>query len=343
MRYFGFILVFLLMEPQLAEAQRLRGKTDTLTVVSYNIENFFNPTDDPEKNDDDFTPEGAYHWTESRLRIKAGRIARVISSVNGWNIPDIVGLCEIEGPEAVELLLRRGRLRRYYEGLCFPTSDGRGIATAMLYRKDRVEVLHSQAIVTSSPERRFFTRDILYAKIAVSRDTFHIFVNHWPSKRGGGNKSDALRDTVAFQLKQFVDSVLDVSSKANVIIMGDFNDSETSACLTSVLGTSNDASFSGDNSSKYLFNLSTLTSDKSYKYRGVWRTIDHIIVARSMLDRYTCSFAVYAPPYLLYPEQMPYVGEKPLRTFLGQKYNDGYSDHLPVIAKFVLKDSINEK
>lgn len=340
MKTLTLLVGLLILGTTMAEASRFRRKADTLTVVSYNIENFFDPADDPNKNDNEFTPDGPYNWTMSRMSIKATRVARVISSINGWNIPDIVGLCEIEGPDAVELLLQKGRLRRYYSAVAFPTPDRRGIATAMLYRKDRVKVLHSQAICTSDSTRNFFTRDILYAKTAVLRDTFHIFVNHWPSKRGGSSRSDALRDTVAYQLRLFTDSLQAVEPDANIIILGDFNDVATSKSITDVLGVSADTLAVADTSGvKPFCNLSGLTDECSYKYRGSWRTIDHIIVSRTMTQRYECRFDVFKPSYLLQDEPSPYTGEKPFRTYLGQKYNDGYSDHLPVIAKIVMKRS----
>lgn len=52
------------------------GAADTLVVMSYNIENFFDPEDNPDKNDDDFTPDGSYHWTVTRMKDKAAKLAR---------------------------------------------------------------------------------------------------------------------------------------------------------------------------------------------------------------------------------------------------------------------------
>lgn len=340
MKRLAFVTVLLMYSVLSAEASWFSRKTDTLTIMSYNIENFFDPADDPNKNDDDFTPEGAYHWTEHLMQVKAGKIARVVSTINGWNIPDIIGLSEIEGPDAVEQLLRRGKLRRYYKSVVFQTSDRRGIATAMLYRKGRVDLLCSKAINVSAPSRRFFTRDILYAKLKVRKDTFHIFVNHWPSKRGKGNSSDALRDSVAAKLRLVTDSIVSVSKDANIVLLGDFNDEETSYSLTDVLGAAKDTLSYREDIVQPFVNLSTLTKDKSYKYQGIWKTIDHIIVTKTMMKRFKCSFRVFKPDYLLQEDTKYQLSKRPFRTYLGQKFNDGYSDHLPVIAKIVLNNNL---
>lgn len=316
---------------------------DTLTVVSYNIENFFDPIDDPEKNDNEFTPDGSYHWTDARMKTKALRVARVIGDINSWTLPDIVGLCEIEGPDAVDLLLRYGKLRKYYKAVAFPTSDKRGIATALLYRKDRIDILESRPIVTSVPEHNFYTRDILYTKTKAQNDTLHIFVNHWPSKRGGSKKSDTKRDTVAYQLRLVTDSIIKNDSDAKIVILGDFNDTADAPSLTEVLGVTNDLDEATTSEDKTLVNLSVMSDDASYKYRGDWRMIDHIIVSKALFKSRKCLFEVFKPDYLLQPEPAPYIGNKPRRLYLGQKYNDGYSDHLPVITKIITNRTNNKK
>ena len=84
------VAILLLLVPLTAAAQ------DTLTLAWWNVENYFDPTDDPSKADDDFTPSGAYHWTRHKMAAKRDSIFKVVAAMG---CPDVVGLAEIEGAE----------------------------------------------------------------------------------------------------------------------------------------------------------------------------------------------------------------------------------------------------
>lgn len=302
---------------------------DTLNVVSYNIENFFYFEDDSTKNDDDFTPEGGYVWTEYKMKQKAIKIGRVIASLNGWSPPEIVGICEIEGPAALDALLKASGLSRcLYSGICYPTQDRRGVSVALIYNNIAVKIIESHPINTSLPEQEFFTRDILYAKFTFRRDTFHIMVNHWPSKYGGESETVWKRNHVALRAKAACDSILNISPDAKIILLGDFNDTADAPAISEVLGATKDG--------PTLINLSGDTKKNSYKYRGVWSTIDHIIVSSAMCEKSRPSFTVCDLDFLLENDETN-SGSKPYRTFIGMKYNGGYSDHLPVLMKYPME------
>lgn len=309
-----------------------KAQSDTLIVMSYNVENFFHPDDDPDKNDDAFTPEGDYRWTPYRMRQKALKISRVIVSANGWNYPHIIGLCEVEGPKAVEALISEGGLSNdvlRYKPICFPTPDSRGIAPAMLYDSDAVKLIKSQPVSMSLPDSDFITRDVVYAQIQFKTDTFHILVNHWPSKYGGEAETVWKRNYVASRTRSFCDSIRATNANAQIIIMGDFNDVASSDAVQSVFGAKKE-------NSEYI-NLSSDTDKSSYKYHGEWGTIDHIIVSKSLCESSRPEFKVCELPFLLEADDR-YVGYKPFRTFVGQKFNGGYSDHLPVLIKLPIRE-----
>ena len=89
-------------------------------------------------------------------------------------------------------------------------------------------------------------------------------------------------------------------------------------------------------------NLSADTRDYSYKYRGHWSTIDHVIVTPGVCEKGRPEFSVVRLPELLEPDDRN-TGDKPYRTYNGRKFNvgangeGGYSDHLPVMIKVVLE------
>ncbi len=299
---------------------------DTLVLMSYNIENFFHCDDDTLKNDEAFTPDGDYHWNFTRMNEKAERIKKVIMAANGWNWPTIVGLCEIEGDMALKYLLQNSGLGKIYKGICYPTPDKRGIDVAMLYDPEKATIIKSFPINVSIPDSSFFTRDILYAQILFDADTFHIMMNHWPSKYGGANETIWKREYVARRARLFCDSIIASNPNAKIVLMGDFNDTADAPALTTIFGAqATDAPY---------INLSGDTPKSSYKYRGVWGTIDHIIVSPALCQPIRPIYSVCDLDFIREDDER-YGGYKPLRTFVGMKYHNGYSDHFPVMLKIV--------
>ncbi len=325
-------------------ATSAKGQADTLVVMSYNIENFFDPDNNPAKDDDEFTPEGSYHWTVSRMKKKAARLSRVIVSANGWKVPDIVGLCEVEGPDstgksAADYLVEYGGLDTStlnYKPVCFPTPDRRGVATAMLYNANTVEPIEMRPINVSSDSLELYTRDILYAKMRTYAGgaVFHLMVNHWPSKYGGVTETIPKRRYVAEKARALCDSILATDPNAKIVMMGDFNDEAFEPSLTEYLGAQTKCD------TCLLRNLSADTKDFSYKYHGRWNTIDHIIVTPGTCAKGRPAFSVVKFDYMIEPDDRnPGTQGKPKRTYLGRRFNvdptgeGGYSDHLPVMVK----------
>ena len=54
---------------------------EAFRVMSYNVENFFDTQDNPEKLDDDFLPSGIRAWTPGRYYRKLQRTAQTILAV----------------------------------------------------------------------------------------------------------------------------------------------------------------------------------------------------------------------------------------------------------------------
>ena len=111
--------------------------------------------------------------------------------------------------------------------------DARGIDVGLLYNPDDFKLLYQNFYAVS---KSFRTREILYAKgILCDADTLHIFVNHFPSKRGGAKTSEPRRIAAALELKRLCDSIIDADKNANILIMGDFNDTPNSEPIVKTL------------------------------------------------------------------------------------------------------------
>jgi len=310
------------------------NKKRNLTVVFYNVENLFDTENSQGVNDAEFTPESEKKWTPERYQKKLEDISRVLSSVNQKELPEIIGLCEIENRKVLNDLVKTETLAGgEYEIAHFESPDFRGIDVVLLYRPDEFKVTWSAPVkVSFAEEPDFTTRDILYVKgETINREEFHIFVNHWPSRIGGLEQTERKRIAVAQLLKSKIDSVQNVNPEANIIVMGDMNDEPSNKSLNEVLSAKRPET---ENAS--LINLMYPVHEAkqgSYNYRGNWNMLDNIIVSPGLLDNKGFQ-SVEKQGFVFREQWMEYQNDKgeisPNRTYGGPNYYGGVSDHFPV-------------
>jgi predicted extracellular nuclease len=308
-------------------------------IMFYNVENLFDTQDDPDHKDEEFLPDADRHWDEYKYKQKLIKIFKVAAAVGGKKPPELIGLCEIENKSVLMDMIYKTPLSKYnYQIIHKESPDWRGIDVALLYIDKHFRLLKNQFIPVKFPfDPDSKTRDILYAKgVLLQHDTVHLFVNHFPSRYGGRLESEPKRIYVARLLRKHIDSVLSVHPLAKIIIMGDYNDEPTNTSIQYVLEA--DSQFEAIRPGK-LYNLSGYlqanTNTGTYKYQGHWNMLDQIIVTgHCLLDTSGLhvnkkSIGIFRESFLLERDRS-YVGYKPYRTYLGYRYNKGYSDHLPV-------------
>jgi len=333
------IIIFLLSDSTIAQLPKTNQiNQDSLRIMFYNVENLFDPFDDSLKRDEEFTPEGERHWTWNKFQTKLSHIYKTIISVGNPMPPAIIGLSEIENRFVLNQLVYKTPFSKMdYRIVHEESPDRRGIDVGLLIDPKRVSLLYHEAIPIHfpfAPESK--TRDILYAKLLIfEEDTLNVFVNHWPSRWGGQMVTDPKRKFVADVLKSKTDSILDINPKANIIIMGDFNDEPHDESLKNHLKAHNISD------STRLINLmlplSSSKSEGSHKYHDQWGFLDQIIVSKSLIlptnrIRIKNSLAQIFHASFLLEDDVKFMGKKPYRTFIGFKYNGGFSDHLPVFV-----------
>jgi predicted extracellular nuclease len=324
---------------------------DTLRIISYNVENFFDTKHDEGKNDIEFTPDGNYHWTFDKYKKKQANIARVITAIGGWNIPGIVGLLEVENENALIALTKYSPLKNMqYKYIHKESPDARGIDVAVLYQPRQFNPFHEEFIQIDFPDAPTSkTRDILYAAgVLRNNDTLHVFMNHFPSRLGGETASEPRRIFVASKLRAKVDSIFSVSPKANIVIMGDFNDYPTNKSMNSVLkAVMPEDSVSTSELYNLYYRYQIKGEEGSHKYQGEWGMLDQIIVSGNMLTSTNTLFTdkdnahIFKADFLL-EDDPKFLGKQPFRTYIGMKYHGGYSDHLPVYIDVAVKDKETE-
>ena len=290
-----------------------------IIIVSYNVENLFHPAHDSLKDDYEWTPEGERRWSYTRYYRKEENIARVLTNIGEWEGVDVVGLQEVENALVVKRLcytLRRGE----YDFVHYESPDRRGIDVALIYKKARVDTICTRAIRVDLGEET--TRDILYVcakikvngeRLSVNGDTIHFFVCHMPSQRGGKAESEWKRERAKRVLQEAVDSVFRVSPEAKIVVMGDMN----SEPKEDIIGLNN--------------RMNELTSERgTHKYRGEWTCLDQFYISES-LDSIS-HVRIYDAEWIQETDEK-YMGLKPKRTYNGYRYQNGYSDHLPIILE----------
>lgn len=321
-----------------------------LYVAFYNIENLFDTENHPDKNDEEWTPAGEREWTEERLEKKMYDLSRVIRSMNNENGPDILGVCEVEHEHLLQSMIAKFLSDKNYKTAYKESPDNRGIDNGLIYDADKFTLLSVRGDTVYLPDR-YPTRLILYAELLTrTKDTLHVFVNHWPSRRGGEELTEPNRVAAAIVLRKAVDSLFDLNPFSKIIILGDFNDEPGNNSVLNTLGAHPvicDSITAGKTieTNSQLFNLafeSYLKGEGTFKYQDQWNMLDHIIVSGELLVgeriRYQCSsFEVYKPEFIV--TQTGSFAGTPFPTYGGRRYLGGYSDHFPVIAKFLINIS----
>jgi len=324
-----FLFFFLLYVFNVGYGQQNRGD---VRIMFYNLQNLFDTENDSLKNDDEFTPLGDRKWTEYRYDIKVKNIFKVISKAGGWYPPEIITFCEIENKKVLKDLIDKTPLYKFqYEIVHYESPDARGIDVGCIYNTDKLTYVNSFPIpVIDLSNKEYKTRDILYVNFKTENDgILHVFINHWPSRRGGELQSARKRQLAAQTLINTMDTLFNVSPE-NVIILGDFNDTPNDKSMAGLVGRP---------SNNNLINISHCrgTNCGTIKYNGIWQLFDQAIVSKSFIGSKkglftnTENYRILDFDFLLIADNA-FSGKKPFPTYLGPRYLGGFSDHLPFIV-----------
>lgn len=293
---------------------------DTLRVMFWNLENFFDwRNDSTSVSDAEFSSRGERHWTRKRFYIKCHAIAKSILWVGSQEggMPDVIGFAEVENAFVLRRLLQETALRKLdYRPIHFDSPDRRGIDVALLYRHSRLTLADARPCHLYAGDSIVATRDILVTTFRLSDDDSIAFlVNHHPSKYGGARVSDVRRQMAVRRLRVLADSLQDAGVR-KIVAMGDMNDTPDNPVYKDLEPT--------------LRNLAEplgRQGEGTIKYDGAWELIDMIFVSRAV--KAPPSMKILRIPFLM-TRDAGHAGEKPLRTYSGPRYQGGVSDHCPV-------------
>src|SRR5574344_1234300 len=192
-------------------------------VVFYNLENFFDTINDPEVNDEEFTPEGKNKWNSAKYYKKLGNIERVFFDIAAIDkdYPTVIGVSEVETRSVLEDIISTKKLSpANYHIVHYDSPESRGVDVAFMYRPDVFKLEGSFPVKTVVPSLpNFKPRDILTMWGTIENEPFFFMVAHWPSRLGGKDASEFKRMAVGTQMRQIADSVLKINPATKVVVM----------------------------------------------------------------------------------------------------------------------------
>ena len=320
------------------------GSTE-LKIATYNVENLF----DLEKKGykyKEYEPYGKSLWNDKNYKIKLNNISKIIVDIDA----DIIALQEIHSLKALkDLRLRLKQKGLYYQYYSIADKKSTAIKVAIL---SKIPFVYSKELAVTSS---FKYRNIQETKFRVNSKDFYIFNNHWKAKSG----PESMRITSAKILKKRISNI---GYDKNVILLGDFNshyeenklfirnrkhnDTNGKTGINDVLKSKHQTQNASEvkytkNSFYNLWYDAKEENRYSYIFRGKKEALDNILISQSLLNKKDMhykekSIQNLSLDYMIYKRKYPYrwkVSNGRVKKHKGK----GYSDHLPVIAKFIIK------
>jgi hypothetical protein len=318
------------------------------TIAFYNLENLFDTEDDPNINDE-ASPimemaEGVREDVYQKKLTSMARVIRKMGAEKAQTAPAIIGVCEIENRKVLEDLVNHPLLIEFDYGIeHYDSPDRRGIDTGMIYKKSDFRVLNSESkeliIFDKSSGRRIYTRDQLVVTGELDGDKISLIVNHWPSRRGGEQKSRPNRVAAAALNKKVIDSLHSIDAMSKVIIMGDLNDDPINKSVLETLNAQKDRE---NVRPQMIYNPYIQMLKDGYNtlaYRDAGNIFDQIMITYPLLNEADQSGYKYYQAHIYNPSFMTNKTGRfkgyPMRSFADGRFTGGYSDHFPVFVSLV--------
>lgn len=304
---------------------------DEFTVASYNVENLFDNKDDGTEYQE-FKPSYKF-WNEKSYKNKLKNTQKVIKDISA----DIIVLQEIENNNIFQSLKNNLNYKYSYFHKKKEAAIGQAILSKYpIVKKDIIKISHS-----------YRYRDILKINLKIKNQTLTLYLNHWSSKR---NK-ESHRIKSAYKLMQYIKSH---HKNDDYIILGDLNedydeylhlkqndklnDTDGISAINQVLNTTINGNFVNKKDILY-FNKRVhynpwLEENPNNRFSSLFKkqkhTPDNILLSQGLFDNRGITYMHKSFKAL----KFKYLFKKDKLNRWNFPISDGYSDHLPVIARF---------
>ena len=291
-----------------------------LSLMFWNVENLFDIEDDPLKRDNDFLPGGAKRYTCRSYQLKVQHLADVINHID----PDLLAMVEVENKNTLEYLCGELKHTDEWAIIIDEGPDIRGIDPALIYRKDKFTYCSHGYNPVYIEERGYHSRPIMRVDLAIkhTNDTISIFINHWPSRRGGKSHSDPFRNYAATCLLNAVNKTISRHKNRRIVITGDFNDDRQDDCIRLLEQTG----------IEYRVKTMPKNVNGTYYHDGEWIHFDHFLTYNFNPRIISIRSCRICAPYWIRERST----QGPLRYYKGLETLGGYSDHFPILLELAI-------
>jgi hypothetical protein len=313
-------------------------------IAFYNCENFYDTTNQINVVDEDFLPSSLKQYNQLSYNIKSQHLARVIYKLGKLEKSDgvaLLGLVEIENDVVLTKLINEPMIKKYhYKFIHFDSKDIRGVDVALIYNPAYFKPYQYRpySLTDETHFNTYATRDILFVKGLLNGEWVYILVNHWPSRRGGEHQSADKRNWASFICKKIMDSVNAENPNARFIVMGDFNDNPSNKSMKQL-------EMNNPFYKMFKKGMGTLA------YNDCWNLFDQILLSKNWdglakgesSKKYLTNYKSIIYSNFNMTELLGKYQGYPKRTYNGNVYRGGYSDHFPVALIFSAKSGYNSQ
>lgn len=321
-------------------------KPQELSVMAYNLENFFDTEHDEDTEDWPYLPlsqkKNPQHekrceasgdgkdclemdWNQEVVSAKIKNLASVILSVDQGQGPDILLVEEVENLKILNQLNQQGLQGKYQTVVLEKGFDTRGINVGLMSRLPLAgkPQLHRIPFKPENAEEDRWqkkSRGIYEVPLRLPQgDTLFIFVVHFPSQRNPPHWRQQASEFLA-------DLILKKGPQAYAIAGGDFNithdENEKNKFFSQTLSTAGSVTHL----------VGCQSCDGSHYYRGEWSFLDALIFSKAFSrTQKTWSLEVDKIDTPRAGAMQVKKDGTPLRFFWKKK--TGVSDHLPIYAR----------
>ncbi|MBD9234294.1 MAG: endonuclease/exonuclease/phosphatase family protein, partial [Alistipes onderdonkii] len=178
----------------------------------------------------------------------------------------------------------------------------------------------------------------------IDGEPFFFMVAHWPSRLGGKDASEFKRIAVGEQMRRIADSVLKVNPATKIVAMGDFNDDPTDPSMLEGLNAKPKVKDLQPGDFFSPFHAVLRAGMGTLAYGDAWNLFDNIVVSENLVNAKPGELRLVRAPGSKYYGNVfkrNYMIQRdgqfkgyPLRTYVGNNFQGGYSDHFPVYIYF---------
>lgn len=290
----------------------------TFTVVSYNVENFFDQSDDKRNasyGDYRIRPNsagqssnyGAEVALDGKMTnftdVKARGIAQVLRAIDPRG-PEVVALLEVESPQALAVLNLNISDLGYKSSIFSGWNPGQpelaiGFAFLSKYPIQDKLLLDPIFPTQTSAQSHDPLRPIMRVTLDVLGKPLYVYVNHWKAKSG----PESLRMASAETVRQDIESLKSRHPSVDYIVLGDLNseyneaqvmepdhdDTKGRTGINDVLRAQGDESKVRSPSGEFitydlLYELPSDSRRTEASEKFGWSALDHMIVGSGLYD-----------------------------------------------------------